>query len=550
MNFLDIKQSMIKIVITFFQIPALATDIYGTNYDWQYFTQYNGVTNEANINNSVFWPRAKMLGGSSNINAMIYFRGNSLDYKTWYDAGNKDWSPSVVKECFKKAENLQDQSLVKNPFLRKFYGSKGPLVINTFNSTYRDVTQKILQSWDEIGFKTVDDLNSHNVMGSGIYRATAFNGRRGSTDHIYLSPARSRDNLHVITNAFVTKVLINETTLEASGVEVERDGKRFNVFASTEVILSAGAINTPQILMLSGIGPKEHLESKNIRCLVDLPAVGKYLQDHLIIPVTIYGNGPDERSEAEESFGTIQYIYNQTGPLAQSSISDVTAFYSRQRWANVPEFQNHLQIYGKNSSKLQTYLETVTRYKKIVVDSVVAQNRNNSLYLFLFNLLHPKSMGTITLNTSDPRDYPLIYANYFNDTRDLKATVDGIKMLTRIVKTRYFKSINGFLGRMSWPECDNFKLDSDDYWRCICINMVVTIYHPIGTAKMGVDSNTAVVNSELKVYFVKKLRVIDASVMMSQISGNINGPVIMIAERGANLIKREYGLEQPNDRCN
>ncbi|XP_028161640.1 glucose dehydrogenase [FAD, quinone]-like [Ostrinia furnacalis] len=531
-------------------IPGLAKGIYGTKYDWQYYTQFNGVTNKANINKQTYWPRAKMLGGCSNINGMLYFRGNSLDYQRWFDSGNIDWSPRVVKECFKKAESLQDQSLLKNPNLKRFYGTQGPLVINTFNSTYRSLTQKVLQSWDEIGFKTVEDLNYNNELGSGIFRATAFNGRRGSTDHVYLNPARSRKNLFVITNTLVTKVLIDSNTLEANGVEVERDGKLMNVFAKSEVILSAGTVNTPQLLMLSGIGPKEHLESKNIRCLVNLPAVGKYLQDHLMIPVTIYGDGDSEPSQAERSFDSVQYIYNKTGSLAQNSFSDVVAFYSRKKRAGYPDFQNHLQIFHKNSSDLQDYLNKTVRYKAVVIDSVVKQNKNNTLYLFLFNLLHPQSTGYIKLNSSNPKDHPLIYANYLNDTRDIKATVDGIKMLTRIVKTKYFRSINGFLGRMSWPTCDALELDSDEYWKCIAINMVFTVYHPIGTARMGSNKSKSVINSRLKVHFVKKLRVIDASVMMSHISGNINGPVIMIAERGANMIKQDYRLEQPNDLCN
>lgn len=542
----------IRRITTFFlrfQIPGLDKGLFGTIYDWQYYTQNDGVTNKANINNTVYWPRGKMLGGSSGINAMIYFRGNDFDYQRWYDAGNKDWSPSTIRNCFKKAESLQDQKLARNQGIRNFYGSKGPLVINTFNSTLRPETLNVLDAWNELGIKTVKDLNYANVMGSGIIRATAYNGHRGSTYEVYLKPIRRRENLHVITNAFVRKVLINEDTKEVNGVEVEYGGNIINFFASKEVILSAGTINTPQILMLSGIGPKEHLESKNIRCIVDLPAVGKYLQDHLIIPVTIFGDEPEEQSQAKQHFGAIQYIYNQTGPLAQNSFTDVVALYARKRRALYPEFQNHLQIFGKNSPRLVRYLNSIPRYKQTVRESLINQNKNSSLYLFLFTLLHPYSTGFIYLNSSDPKDHPLIYAKYLNDTRDIDATVDGIKKLTEIVHTRFFKSINGRLGRISWPECDGFELDSDKYWSCIAINMVVSVYHPVGTARMGTDRKTSVVNSKLKVNDVKNLRVIDASVMMSHISGNINGPVIMIGERGANLIKRDYGIDQPNDKC-
>ncbi|XP_028161683.1 glucose dehydrogenase [FAD, quinone]-like [Ostrinia furnacalis] len=530
-------------------IPGLDKGIFFTKYDWQYYTQNDGVTNGANVNNTVYWPRGKMLGGCSNINAMLYVRGSNSDYQRWYDAGNKDWSPSVVRNCFKKAESLQDQKLARDRGIKSFYGSTGPLVINTFNSTLRPLTLKVLTAWNELGIRTEKDLNYANVKGSGIFRATAYNGRRGSTDHVYLNPARSRDNLHVITNALVTKVLVKGDEKEAYGVEVDYDGNTIQILASKEVILSAGTINTPQLLMLSGIGSKEHLESKDIQCIADLPAVGKYLQDHLIIPVTILGDEPEEPSQADQNFGTIQYLYNRTGPLAQNSFLDVTAFYARSRTAKYPEFQNHLQVFGKNSPRLERYLKTIPRYKDTVRESLINQNKNHSVYLFLFNLLHPYSTGHISLNSSDPNEYPLIYANYLNDTRDMKAVVDGIQMLTKIVNTRYFKSIKARLARISWPECDGYKLDSSDYWKCIAKNMVISVYHPVGTARMGKDSKTSVVSSKLKVHSVNKLRVVDASVMMSHVSGNTNGPVIMIGERGANLIKRDHDVPQPNDKC-
>lgn len=491
-----------------------------------------------------------MLGGCSSINGMIYIRGNRYDYQRWYDAGNLDWHPSVVTQCFKKAESLQDQELLEDQRLRMFYGSKGPLVINTFNSTYRPLTEKILESWNKMGFTTVKDLNYAKVMGSGIFRATAYNGRRGSTDQVYLKPARNRSNLNVFTNSLVTKVLIREGTNEVYGVEISREGKTINVLASKEVILSAGSINTPQLLLLSGLGPIQHLKSKNITCLADLPEVGQNLQDHLIIPITMYGDEPDEINKAQEQFDVIKYLYNRTGYLAQNSFGDIVTFYSRNKWARYPEFQSHFQLFRKNSPDAPKWFESISNYKNNVADYLAQENSKKTMYLFLFNLLHPYSKGNISLSTSNPRDHPLIYPNYLHDARDIKATVDGIKMMTKIVNTEYFKSMNGHLGRVKWPECDDLKLDSDEYWKCIAINLVTTVYHPIGTAKMGMNSQNSVVNSELKVHLVKKLRVIDASVMPSHISGNINGPVIMIAERGSALIKREYGIKpEPKDGC-
>ncbi|RVE48049.1 hypothetical protein evm_007236 [Chilo suppressalis] len=523
-------------------IPGLDNGMFNTKYDWQYYAKNNGETSQGIVNGSIYWPRGKMLGGSSNINGMIYVRGNSYDYQRWYDAGNKDWHPNVVAKYFQKAESLQDQKLLKDPWLRNFYGRNGPLAINTYNSTQRYFLDKVLESWNEIGIKNVKDLNEANAKGSGIARVTATDGRRVSTDYSYLNPVRNRKNLFVITDTLVTKVLINETTKVANGIEVERNGINMKFYADFEVVLSAGAINTPQLLMLSGVGPKTHLESNNISCVVDSPAVGQYLQDHLKIPVTIYGTEPESLNEAERQFDGIKYIYNRTGYLAQGRLTDVIAFYSRKRFSLYPEFQNHLLIFYKNSTGAKQGFTSAFKFKQSLVDSIAEPTKNNSLYAFLFILLHPYSLGNITLKSSNPKHYPIIFSNYLSDDRDVSATVEGIKKLSSIVKTKYFKQINGYLGRMNVSECNNFKLDSNDYWKCIASGTATSVYHPIGTARMGTDINISVVSSKLKVHKINKLRVIDASIMPSQVSGNTNGPVIMIAERGADLIKNEYGV--------
>ncbi|CAG5033046.1 unnamed protein product [Parnassius apollo] len=517
-------------------IPQFNGGLFGSTYDWQYQTVATGFTNNANLNGTVHWPRGKMLGGSSSMNGMIYFKGHSHDYQNWYNSGNKEWHPERVRKYFKKAESLQDQNLLKDPEIRDNYGHDGPLIINTFNSTLRVFTNKILKSFEEIGINPVKDLNTANLVGSGIFRSTAFNGKRGSTVATYLTQLQNRKNFKLLKNALVTKILLNDR-LEAYGVKVVVNGTTLKLLASLEVILSAGTINTPQLLMLSGVGPKDHLESRNITCKVNLPGVGQSLQDHLIIPVPIFGNETTLPYEGYRPLDTLRYLINRTGPLAQNSFTDIVAFFSKNKNATRPEFQTHVQIFNRNSSRGLAYFSSI--YKPTIVESFLEQNRNYTLFLFLFNLLHPESTGNISLNSKNPNDHPLIYANYFADSTDLEATAEGIKVLTKLVNTTYFKSINGFLSRYDWPVCNNFELDSTDYWKCISVNMVLTIFHPVGTSKMGLNSNDSVVDSRLRVHKIKKLRVIDASVMPTITSGNTNGPTIMIAELGSDLIKED-----------
>ncbi|XP_026725150.1 uncharacterized protein LOC113492063 isoform X2 [Trichoplusia ni] len=508
-------------------------------YDWFYQTAPNGRNNLANKNESVFWPRGKLLGGSSNLNAMIYIQGNDADFKNWYDAGNKEWSVEEVRRCFRKAESFQDMKALENPEISNHYGHDGPLVINTFNGTF-GYSEMVLCAWDELGIKNVEDLNVANVMGSGIMRATAAGGIRQSHNRAYLYPAVHRKNLKIMKNSFVTKILIKNLSKTAYGVEVRKKSRKYKLLATKEVIISAGAINSPQLLMLSGIGSREHLRAKGISVLVDSPMVGQNLQDHILLPFPIYGNEPGERGVADEQFDAIRYLYNRTGYLAENRIANILAFYSENKNATYPDFQSHLHILWKNSSALRNLLGNIYSYKDQVVNPIVKMNQKHAIYFHAFNLLHPFSRGNISLVSNDPYDYPLIHNNYFSDPRDLESAVTGIKMLTRVVDTSYFRSIKAFLGRMEWPACDVYELDSRDYWKCICINMAVTIYHPVGTCMMGPDPQTSVVSSRLKVHGVNNLRVIDASIMPTITSGNTNAPVTAIGERGAELVIEDH----------
>ncbi|XP_050346452.1 ecdysone oxidase-like [Nymphalis io] len=320
-------------------IPYLGQYLFQSKYDWQYYTQNDGVSHQALKAGSVYWPRGKMLGGCSSMNGMAYVRGRDCDFQAWENAGNPNWTPENVNYYFKKAESFQHSELLDDPDIRDTYGYLGPQVINTFNITYRDITEKVLDSWDSMGFKRVADINASKFNGlgvSGILRSTAADGRRYSTYKSYLDPNKNRKNLKILTNAFVTKVLIDGNN-DAYGVEVDITKQKKTFYANYEVIISAGTVNTAQLLMLSGIGPAEHLLSKNISCIVNLAGVGKNLQDHNYIPIAIYGDEPRQENEEEKLFEVAKYMFNKTGLLAHNTISDIAAAsQSTEAFRNLP----------------------------------------------------------------------------------------------------------------------------------------------------------------------------------------------------------------------
>ncbi|KAF9420964.1 hypothetical protein HW555_002947 [Spodoptera exigua] len=516
-------------------IPGLTESLYGSKFDWKYTTVNNGLTSQANKDGNIKWPRGKMLGGSSSINVMAHVKGHPRDYQSWYDEGNEEWHPDIVKQYEQKAESLQDPILLKNPAIQNEYGHDGPLFINTYNVTNTTLLDNMLSAFDEIGIKPVEDLNTVKNVGAGRFRVTATDGKRISSATAYLNPVRSRKNLKVAKNSHVTKILFDGQT--ATGIEMDRNGHKYTLKAKLEVIVSAGTINTPQILMLSGIGPKKHLEEKNISIVLDSPMVGQNLHDHTNIPTLIFADEPEVMDKATKDLESVRYLYDRKGYLAYHSYQDLTAFYSADPNSTYPDFQALLLFHYKHDGSIKSF---ASEYVKSVENSVLKLGENRAMFQVRISFLRPHSRGNISLNSDNPYDYPLIYYNNFSDERDLDATVTGIKMFLKIVDTKFFKSIGATMGRLELPACDGYEFNSDEYLRCIVVNMASTIYHPVSTAKMGRDISSSVVNSRLKVHGIKKLRIVDASVMPSITSGNINAPTVMVAERAADLIKEDY----------
>jgi choline dehydrogenase len=476
-------------------IPAAFSKLFKTSYDWAYETEEQSHLN----NRRLYWPRGKMLGGSSSLNAMIYIRGHRQDYDCWAALGNAGWSFEEVLPYFKKAENQERGASA-------YHGVDGPLDVSDLR-TINPLSQAFAQAAEEIGLKLSPDFNGSDPEGIGFYQVTQKRGQRASTATAYLKPALRRSNLAVITESQVTRLLVEDKRVV--GVAYHQHGRLKQVKARREVLLCGGAINSPQLLLLSGIGPAEQVRSVGIEVVVDLPGVGQNLQDHLVTGVAYSCSQPVSLADAEKAGNIANYLLFRKGPLA-SNVAEAGGFVKTRPEAPIPDLQFHFApVYFINHG--------FTR----------PQGHG---FMIGPTLIHPKSRGCIQLRSADPLAAPLIQPQYLSDPEDLEILLAGFKLARRIGDARAFDAYRK-------DEYLPGKFAQDDEAICEHIrNYSETLYHPVGTCKMG-SGELAVVDSLLRVRGVEGLRVVDASIMPEIVGGNTNAPVIMIAEKAADLIK-------------
>lgn len=448
------------------------------------------------------------MGGCSTTNAMFYVRGNKADYDDWAAKGNYGWSYKDVLPYFIKAENNTESSLTASPY----HGTGGPLNVQfpRFVTTLREM---FINAAEEFGWQR-GDYNGERQDVAGYLQATIAGPSREDTAKAYLNPIKNRKNLFVIKNTIVTKILIENKI--AKGVQYFRDGKTYKVFAKKEVIISSGAINSPKLLMLSGIGPKDELERHGIKVVEDLP-VGKNLQDHLQVHIFFeIKSNSSNRWRFEKNIN--QYAAERTGPLTTPA-AEAMAFLNTE---NNTVQQPNLQF---------TWLSGI-------VPERIYEQKINIITIILVNV-KPKSIGKVRLGSSSWEDMPVIDPNFFSEESDFTVYQKGFEYLLEYMKTPTMSKLSPKLYIELYPKCKD--MNQSNLIKCIINLYSQSIYHPVGTTKMAPEEDIgAVVNPDLQVHGVRNLRVIDASIMPTIPGGNTNAPTIMIAEKGSDIIKEFY----------
>ncbi|XP_017028947.1 glucose dehydrogenase [FAD, quinone] [Drosophila kikkawai] len=524
-------------------VPALAGYLQLTELDWKYQTTPSSTRQycQAMKGDRCFWPRGKVLGGSSVLNAMVYVRGSKNDYNHWASLGNPGWDYDNMLKYFLKSEDVRNPYLAKTPY----HETGGYLTVQ--EAPWRTpLSIAFLQAGMEMGYEN-RDINGAQQTGFMLTQSTIRRGARCSTGKAFIRPVRARQNLDVLLHAEATRILFDKQK-RAIGVEYQRGGRKQLVFVRREVIASAGALNTPKLLMLSGVGPAEHLQEHNIPVISDLP-VGNNMQDHVGLGgLTFVVDAPltVTRSRFQTIPVSMEYILRERGPMTFSGVEGVAFLNTKYQDPSVdwPDVQFHFCPSSINSDGGEQ-IRKILNLRDGFYNTVYKPLQHSETWSILPLLLRPKSTGWVRLNSRNPQQPPKIIPNYFAHQEDIDVLVEGIKLAINVSNTQAFQRFGSRLHNIPLPGCRHLPFQSDEYWACCIKEFTFTIYHPAGTCRMGPSWDvTAVVDPRLRVYGVSGVRVVDASIMPTIVNGNPNAPVIAIGEKASDLIKEDWGARR------
>lgn len=484
---------------------------YDQKFNWKYETEP-----EAELNGRrMYWPRGKVLGGSSAINAMVYVRGHQNDFKDWAKVA-PSWSWSNVEPLFKKIEAWKGKSSSAR-------GSSGPVGVSNVERDVHPLTNKYLEAGQELGFPLNRDYNGSHMEGVSVYQTTIANGLRVSSASAYISKRNSGRNLRVITNAHVTKLIFDGR--RAKGVCFSQGNRETTVLTDGEVILSAGALNSPHLLYLSGLGPANELQPHGISVLQDMPHVGRHLQDHIGVDFTLAVNRPSLNQKLRPVLGKflvgLEYLFFKSGPLAMS-LNQAGGFVKSDPSLEIPD----LQLYFSPLS-----YSTAPQGKR----PLMSPDPYPAVRLG-FNPTKPTSEGWISLKSSDPFESPKFVGNYLSTEEDKKVMISGMHLMRKFLKTKAMRDI---VEEELSPGSD---FNDDKSFMDFARSEGGTVFHQCGTCRMGKDISSSVVDESLKVHGIDGLRVADASIFPRITTGNTNAPSIMVGEKAADIILAEQKI--------
>ena len=484
---------------------------YDQKFNWKYETEP-----EAELNGrKMYWPRGKVLGGSSAINAMVYVRGHQNDFKDWEKVA-PSWSWSNVEPLFKKIEAWKGKSSSAR-------GSSGPVGVSNVERDVHPLTNKYLEAGQELGFPLNGDYNGSHMEGVSVYQTTIANGLRVSSASAYISKRNSGRNLRVITNAHVTKLIFDGR--RATGVCFSQGNRETTVLTDGEVILSAGALNSPHLLYLSGLGPANELQPHGISVLQDMPHVGRHLQDHIGVDFTLAVNRPSLNQKLRPVLGKflvgLEYLFFKSGPLAMS-LNQAGGFVKSDPSLEAPD----LQLYFSPLS-----YSTAPQGKR----PLMSPDPYPAVRLG-FNPTKPTSEGWISLKSSDPFESPKFVGNYLSTEEDKKVMISGMHLMRKFLKTKAMRDI---VEEELSPGSD---FNDDKSFMDFARSEGGTVFHQCGTCRMGKDISSSVVDESLKVHGIDGLRVADASIFPRITTGNTNAPSIMVGEKAADIILAEQKI--------
>ncbi|CAH1181830.1 unnamed protein product [Phyllotreta striolata] len=504
-----------------------------SDYNWGYYSIPQENSCLGFEENRCPHPRGKGVGGTSLLNALIYIRGNRRDFDTWCNMGNPGWCYEDVLPFFLKSENYHHTD-PKAPVEWIYHGRSGPLWVE--QPMPRHLHHKIfLKANEEMGY-TIRDVNGESQMGAMPFQINTRIGRRQDSGTAFLKPVQNRGNLKIMTESLATKIIF-DSSKTARQVLFLHKGISYRVNVRKEVIVSAGAINTPQLLMLSGIGPAKHLKELGIDVISDLP-VGESYSDHLQIHGLVFSSN---LSEPIRSFrdSIREFLFEGRGDLAEAVPTQALGYY-KTKLGKIERYPD-LELSFQDTNQTSDALSRSYRWRPEVMKYIGGVNADSSFQIFA-TPLHTRSVGTVRLKNNDPLQYPLINPNILSDKEghDFELVYESIQVALNLTKQEAFRKINTKFEHKQLPQCKEFEFMSKDYWRCASKFVVNHNNHPVSTCKMGPNSKEHVVDHKLSVHGVRNLRIADASVIPISTSSHINAICYLIGEKGADILKKNW----------